>query len=105
MLANQAQLPAQFEKALSLFKSFVYHQVIRQSEVQILEYKGQQMVMELFEAFASDPQRLLPENTRQRWRQAEDAGYGPRIIADYISGMTDEFAARLYNTLFVPKHG
>ena len=105
LLANQAQLPAQFEKALSLFKSFVYHQVIRQSEVQILEYKGQQMVMELFEAFASDPQRLLPENTRQRWRQAEEAGYGPRIIADYISGMTDEFAARLYSTLFVPKHG
>ena len=105
LLANQAQLPAQYEKALSLFKSFVYHQVIRQSEVQILEYKGQQMVMELFEAFASDPQRLLPENTRQRWRQAEDAGYGPRIIADYISGMTDEFAARLYSTLFVPKHG
>lgn len=105
LLANQAQLPALYEKSLSLFKSFVYHQVIRRSEVQILEYKGQQMVMELFEAFASDPERLLPENTRQRWRQAEEAGYGHRIIADYISGMTDEFAARLYSSLFVPKHG
>lgn len=104
LLAYQASLPHNYEKALALFKVFVYEQVIRQSDVQILEYKGQQMVMALFEAFSSDPERLLPENTRQRWRQAEATNYGQRIIADYISGMTDEFATRLYSSLFLPKH-
>ena len=61
--------------------------------------------MELFEAFASDPNRLLPDNTKQRWHTAQDKkdDVKMRIISDYISGMTDEFAAKLYHTLFTPK--
>ena len=74
-------------------------------EFQAVEYKGQQIVMELFEAFASDPYRLLPENTKERWRLAQDKkdDVQMRIICDYISGMTDEFAAKLYHSLFTPK--
>ncbi|WP_408609403.1 anti-phage deoxyguanosine triphosphatase [Alteromonas pelagimontana] len=105
LLRFSATLPAAHAAALSLFKQFVYHKVIRKSEVQLLEYRGQQMVMELFEAFSSDPERLLPVNTRKRWAEAEKDNNGQRVIADYISGMTDEFAARLYTTLFIPKHG
>ncbi|MEC8374789.1 MAG: dGTPase, partial [Pseudomonadota bacterium] len=67
--------------------------------------KGQLVVMELFEAFASDPARLLPENTQVRWRNEQDAGNGMRVLADYISGMTDEFATRLYASIFSPKQG
>jgi dGTPase len=50
---------------------------------------------------------LLPRNTSLRWQQAgelmdsESAQF--RVIADYISGMTDEYATRLYNHLFLPK--
>jgi dGTPase len=61
--------------------------------------------MELFQAFASDPQRLLPDNTRQRWLEAHAAGNGHRVIADYISGMTDGFASKLYASLFLPSSG
>lgn len=104
LLRYQARLPRSYELALGLFKQFVYQQVICQSQVQVLEYRGQQIVMALFEAYSSDPQRLLPENTRKRWQQAEQQNNGQRIIADYISGMTDEFASRHYSTLFVPKH-
>lgn len=105
LLRYQAVLPKHHSKALGLFKQFVYNKVIRKPEVQLLEYKGQQVVMELFEAFSSDPTRLLPENTRQRWIAAEEQNNGHRVIADYISGMTDEFAARLYSNMFVPKRG
>ena len=105
LLCYQAVLPHHHSEALALFKQFVYRKVIRKPEVQLLEYKGQQVVMELFEAFCSDPTRLLPENTRSRWLQAEEQGNGHRVIADYISGMTDEFAARLYSNMFVPKRG
>jgi dGTPase len=58
--------------------------------------------MELFQAYASDPQRLLPDNTRNRWLEADKEGNGHRVIADYISGMTDGFASKLYGTLFMP---
>ena len=70
----------------------------------MLEYKGQQIVMELFEAFASDPERLLPVNTRERWLAERNEGNNSmRVIADYISGMTDGFASRLHQQLFGSK--
>jgi dGTPase len=98
-------MPELHSEALKIFKQFVYLKVIQKPEVQLLEYKGQQVVMELFQAFSSDPQRLLPENTRKRWHLAQMQGDGCRVIADYIAGMTDEFASRLYSNMFVPKRG
>ena len=105
LLAFNATMPQHFAEALELFKRFVFRKVIRRPDVQLLEYKGQLVVMELFEAFASDPARLLPENTQVRWRNEQDAGNGMRVLADYISGMTDEFATRLYASIFSPKQG
>ncbi|WP_394205363.1 anti-phage deoxyguanosine triphosphatase [Shewanella waksmanii] len=104
LLRYQAKLTPAFAQALDVLKRFVYKYVIRKPEIQMLEYKGQQIVMELFEAFASDPTRLLPVSTQQRWQHAEQHGLNSqRVIADYISGMTDEFAARLHQHLFSPK--
>lgn len=105
LLAYNAKMPEDFNEALELFKRFVLNKVIRRPDVQLLEYKGQLVVMELFEAFSSDPKRLLPENTQERWVKATENGNGMRVLADYISGMTDEFASRLYTTMFAPKHG
>ncbi|GGO72928.1 anti-phage deoxyguanosine triphosphatase [Bowmanella pacifica] len=104
LLAYNAALPADYHQALEEFKSYVYRRVIQQSEVQRMEYKGQQLVMALFDAFCSDPLRLLPENTRQRWLKGQSQGQAQRVIADYISGMTDEFASRLYGQLFLPRN-
>lgn len=103
LLKYNASFPAAFEQALSVFKSFVFQRVIRKSEIQQLEYKGQLVVMELFNAFASDPERLLPENTQKRFEKAKQRGSEIRVIADYISGMTDEFASRMHGNLFLPK--
>jgi dGTPase len=105
LLKYNAVFPAPFHQALGIFKTYVFSRVIRKPEIQMLEYKGQQIVMELFQAFASDPQRLLPDNTRLRWSEANDAGNGHRVIADYISGMTDGFASKLYASLFLPSSG
>lgn len=105
LLDINAKMPEQFAKALDFFKGFVYQKVIQKPEIQLLEYKGQQTVMELFQAFASDPERLLPENTKLRWSVAQSEEEGLRVLADYISGMTDEFASRLYSNMFVPKRG
>nr|WP_100642301.1 anti-phage deoxyguanosine triphosphatase [Alteromonas facilis] len=105
LLDFNARMPSQYAKALGLFKQFVYLKVIQKPEIQLLEYKGQQTVMELFQAFASDPERLLPDNTKKRWLEAQEKDLGYRILADYISGMTDEFASRLYSNMFVPKRG
>ncbi|WP_087016507.1 anti-phage deoxyguanosine triphosphatase [Thaumasiovibrio subtropicus] len=99
LLAWKATLTPEMAFVLDVLKQFVFKYVVQNHELQLFEYKGQQLVMELFEAIESDPARLLPDATRDRWLAAEKS---PRIIADYISGMTDGFAQRLYSTLFDP---
>ncbi|WDD97380.1 anti-phage deoxyguanosine triphosphatase [Thalassomonas actiniarum] len=104
LLRFNAVLPSTTAEVLQIFKDFVFQYVIRQTSIQRLEYRGQQIVMELFEALASDPQRLLPANTARRWLEASHNYDNPhRVIADYVAGMTDDYATRLYQTLFVPR--
>ncbi|WP_416308378.1 anti-phage deoxyguanosine triphosphatase [Neptunicella sp. SCSIO 80796] len=105
LLKYNAALDDCHHQALSAFKDFVFKHVIRKADIQRLEYKGQQVIMELFEAFSSDPQRLLPENTSERWLTASEKNKGHRVICDYISGMTDGYAARIHRNLFVPDIG
>jgi dGTPase len=49
----------------------------------------------LFDAFSDDP-RLLPPAY-----QSSDAAAQPRLIAHYIAGMTDRYALKEYQRLFV----
>ncbi|MCJ8321660.1 MAG: deoxyguanosinetriphosphate triphosphohydrolase family protein [Colwellia sp.] len=106
LLKYNARLPENMAQALQIFKDFVYMFVIKQTSIQRIEYRGQQIVMELFEALSSDPLRLLPSNTAKRWQKAKDSQLNHhRVIADYVAGMTDEYATRLYQTLFSPTAG
>jgi dGTPase len=103
LLQFNAKLPEIAANVLQIFKDFVFEFVIKQTGIQRIEYKGQQIVMELFEAFESDPLRLLPKSTASRWQHAIDNNLNAhRIIADYVAGMTDDYATRLYQTLFIP---
>lgn len=104
LLRYNAVMPAQQEAALKVFKDFVFHRVIQKPEMQQLEYKGQQIIIDLFTAFSSDPQRLLPLNTRKRWLEAQQHNKEARVISDYISGMTDGFAFRMHANLFMPQN-
>jgi dGTPase len=103
LLRYNAKLPINAAKALQIFKDFVFSFVIKQTSIQQLEYRGQQIVMELFEALANDPARLLPKHTKQRWLYAKTHNLNEhRVIADYVSGMTDDYATHLYQRLFLP---
>ena len=80
--------------------------IIQRPEVQILVYKGQQMLLEMFEAYSADPSRLLPREIANEWQKSQDRGEsGLRIICDYMASMTDDYANRMYNKLFVPSLG
>lgn len=103
LLRYNARLPINAAKTLQILKNFVYTFVIKQTSIQRHEYRGQQIVMELFEALASDPTRLLPKHTKQRWQSAQQNNLNEyRVIADYVSGMTDDYATQLYQNLFLP---
>jgi len=106
LLRFQAVLPEPEAQALNALKQFEMKHIILTPEVQMLVYKGQQMLLEIFEALSADPQRLLPQDLALEWQEAERSKLnGHRIICDYMASMTDDYASRLYNKLFVPSLG
>ena len=74
--------------------------VIFRPELQMLQYKGQRVVITLFEIFEANPERLLPEAVYAQYRIL-----GHRAIADYLSSMTDVSAGKLYHKLLSPTSG
>ncbi|TYG33949.1 deoxyguanosinetriphosphate triphosphohydrolase family protein [Lonepinella koalarum] len=98
LLRYNAELPTEVEDVLNVFKAFVFKYVIRDVETQRIEYKGQRILTEMFQIFASDPERLLPRNTVNRWLKAESNGK-KRIICDYMAGMSDAYALKVYRQL------
>lgn len=87
---------------LGVLKTFIMNEVIRSASVQQLEFKGQSMVVSVFEAFQSDPSRLLPAEVRKRHQEAD--GH-LRVICDFVAGMTDTHLLKTYERLFAPRMG
>lgn len=84
---------------LHCLKQLVYRCVISRPDIQQSRFRCQNMLMALFDAFCSDPSRLLPTNTQLRWQQATEQ-LKTRVICDYISGMTDDYAELMYRRLY-----
>ena len=87
------------QRILHCLKQLVYRCVISRPDIQQSRFRCQNMLMALFDAFCSDPSRLLPANTQLRWQQAEPE-LKTRVICDYISGMTDDYAEHMYRRLY-----
>ncbi|TEA70322.1 anti-phage deoxyguanosine triphosphatase [Allopusillimonas ginsengisoli] len=101
-----AYIDKKHEGLLGHIFNLVRDQVIKSCNVQQLEFKGQKLVIELFDALISDPERLLPGSTLKRYAAAEGVQQKQaRVICDFIAGMTDEYATRLYEKLFYPHKG
>jgi len=99
LIRYNAKLDDAPQAILQCLKQVVYRCVISKPDIQQSRFRCQNMLMALFDAFNSDPSRLLPANTQQRWSQAE-APLKSRVICDYISGMTDDYAEHMYRRLY-----
>lgn len=102
LLKYKAIMDEDVAKSLGLFKKIVFDDVIKSPEIQILEYKGQQLIMRIFEVLKDNPEKLLSRSTYSKYEKAENK---LRVISDYISGMSDSYATKLYHKLFSPAIG
>ncbi|KPU83478.1 deoxyguanosinetriphosphate triphosphohydrolase, partial [Psychromonas sp. PRT-SC03] len=101
LLAYNAYLQPLMFKVLEILKHFVLNYVIKKPDLQIVEYRGQQIVMELFQTFHSGVLRFLPEPIKIRWlAQKGDKNREKRVISDHISSLTDHHALGLHASLF-----
>lgn len=105
LLRYQARLQDGEMAVLELLKTFVFKNVITIPEVKQMEYKGQLIVLELFKSLRANPNALLPSNAFDKYQKAETDQAKQRVISDYIAGMTNTYASRLYAKLFTPTQG
>lgn len=101
MIRYNACLKDGSSNILDVLKNFVLKYVIKQRQNQILEIKGQMIVEKIFEAIIENPERLLKPDEYENYKIANLK----RILSDYVSGMTDVYASRLYSSLFLPQSG
>ncbi|MCI4412078.1 MAG: deoxyguanosinetriphosphate triphosphohydrolase family protein [Thiotrichales bacterium] len=105
LLDCQALLTDEAAAALHVLKGFVWDHVISIPEVKSFEYKGQVTVMELFRVLWANPERLLPRSRLSKLNAADNEQVRMRLLCDYVAGMTDDYATRVYAKLFSPYYG
>jgi dGTPase len=102
LLRFRAQLARPQAQFLGALKALVVQKVIQSPNVQQLEFKGQKLVVSVFEAVRSDPQALLAKDAYEDFSQSDG---DIRVICDYVAGMTDDFLLKTYDRLFSPRMG
>ncbi len=85
---------------VEVLKNITYEAVIRSPIMQIVEFRGKDIVQKIFKAIIDDDgNRLLPDDFRSVYMKGdESARY--RTVCDFISGMTDRYALEFYSRLF-----
>jgi dGTPase len=82
-------------------KSFLFENVYKRPQVCIMNEKGRLILSRLFSHLEKNPE-MLPRSLKPRFELAGNRRNKRRIIADYISGMTDRYAMDLYQMMFEP---
>jgi len=95
-----------------LYASLAVDLVFRSPQVCQLEHKGDHMLSRLFHALEENylsggkPRlALLSRDFEEEMSTATNPNERARIICDYLAGMTDGFATRIYKRMFDPDFG
>ena len=80
-------------------KAFLMENFYRHYRLRRMSHKATRLLQSLFRAYMEDPKQLPPETIK---RADDEPGGLPRVICDYIAGMTDRYAVAEYRKLFDP---
>jgi dGTPase len=94
--AEEIRLSPPVFEALDRLRDFLFHRVYLRAEARAEQDKAMGLVRALFSYYLEHPE-TVPEEYRAV------PGDLPTQIADYIAGMTDRFALRAYEQLFLPQ--
>ena len=105
LLFYNATLEESARVFLEALKDLTTIYIVKLQSVQTLEYKGRFLILSLFEALMSDPVKLLPAGEAFDYQRANDSNAKTRVVCDYVAGMTDNYAGRMFSRLFTPGSG
>ena len=97
-------VPDHHRVEVSLINRIVRNFVIKAPQLATLEAKGKQIIRALFIKLMRD-EHLLPEDWQPNLANNANKEHKARVVSDYISGMTDDYAQNLYAKLLLPHYG
>ena len=82
-------------------KNYTYEAMIYSDQVKLSEYRGYEVVTEIFDALSGAKGFLLmPDDVRELYDDCEaNASARKRVVCDFIAGMTDRYAVEFYGRL------
>lgn len=96
--APLAEFSEAFADRVKPLQEYLLTRFYRQYRVMRMASKAEHVIEKLFAAYLADP-RLLPTSTQARLANE----IPPRVVCDYIAGMTDRYALDEYAKLFDPQ--
>jgi len=96
--APVAAFSAQMQENDRALKAFLMQRMYRHYKLNRMTSKARRLVRDLFQLFVAEPE-CLPTEWRRRTDGAATSATA-RVVADYIAGMTDRFAADEHRRLF-----
>jgi dGTPase len=89
---------------IDVLKHLTYELHIKSPRLKLIEYRGKQIIHDLFDCFYNDIEgELLPNDWRDRLRAIRNFSDAEqmrnRLVCDYIAGMTDAYALDVYSRL------
>lgn len=89
-------------KEIEVLKNFTYQATIRSNRVAVSEFRGKDIVKQIFSALEGPKGfLLLPADFQELYRaSAGDESTQKRVICDFIAGMTDRYAMEFWSRLY-----
>jgi dGTPase len=88
-------------KRIELLKIFAFNALIMSPMLKVSEYRGKDIVKQIFRALTDDDGYLLmPSDFQELYLELNHPAQKKRVICDFIAGMTDRYAVQFYGRLF-----
>jgi len=85
-------------EGLARLRAFLHQRMYRHWRVNRTRSQARRILADMFDLFLAEPE-VLPGDWFARLRECDEAA-APRVICDYIAGMTDRFAIEEHRRLF-----
>ncbi len=96
---NDIKMSSECEEAFKELRAFMFQNVYKNPVAKSEEVKAKIMLEQLYFYYA-EHMEILPEKYLRMYDAGEDKG---RVLCDYISGMTDQYAITKFEEFFLPK--
>lgn len=91
-------------KVVETLKNITYNSVVKSPKMQVVEYRGKDIVKSIFKAVESRAgDLLLPDDYRNIYH-ISNGSQKKRVISDFVAGMTDRYAVEFYSRICGSSH-